>query len=97
MPNLMFDDDRFAPSPTTLNGDNADVYFLRTKHILEAEGVNPRVSMEVFTRKTAVLAGMNEVLALLARVLPPDAEVWALEEGTVIELLFTGKTMNAFR
>jgi len=83
----MFDfaDDRFVPSEVTLTGENADVYFLRTRRILEAEGVNPRVAMEVFTRKHAVLAGMNEVLTLLARVLPADAEVWALEEGVSIE------------
>lgn len=82
---VYFTDERFAQSVATLTGDNADVYFLRTKEILEAEGVNPRVSMEVFTRKHAVLAGMNEVLALLSRVLPPDAETWALPEGSKIE------------
>ena len=85
MSEMAFLDDRFAPSEATLRGDNADVYFLRTRQILEAEGVNPRVSMEVFTRQHAILAGMNEVLNLLARVLPPDAEVWALPEGSAIE------------
>ena len=85
MPDAPFTDERFAPSEATLTGDNADVYFLRTRRILEAEGVNPRVSMEVFTRKQAVLAGMNEALNLLARALPPDAEVWALPEGSEIE------------
>ncbi len=85
MPDLTFLDQRFAPSEATLRGDNADVYFLRTKRILEAEGVNPRVSMEVFTRKRAILAGMNEVINLLSRVLPPDAVVWALPEGSEIE------------
>ncbi len=85
MPDFEFTDERFAPSEATLQGDNADVYFLRTRHILEAEGVNPRVTMEVFTRKHAVLAGMNEALNLLARVLPPDGEVWALPEGSEIE------------
>ncbi len=85
MPDFMFSDQRFAPAEATLRGDNADVYFLRTKRILEAEGINPRVSMEVFTRKRAILAGMNEVLNLLSRVLPSDAEVWALPEGSEIE------------
>ena len=83
----MFDfrDKRFAPSQATLQGENADVYFLRTKNILQAAGVNPLVTMEVFTRKHAVLAGMNEALHLLSMVLPPTAEVWALEEGMEIE------------
>jgi len=79
-----FNNERFTPSSATLNGDNADVYFLRAKHILAAEGINPWVSMEVFTRKHAVLAGMNEVTALLSRVLPADAVVEALDEGAPI-------------
>ena len=81
---LDFNDERFAPSQATLSGDNADVYFLRTRHILEQEGLNPRVSMEVFARQHAILAGVNEAVALLARVLPEAAEVWALPEGSEI-------------
>jgi len=34
-----------------LSGETADVYFLRTKAILEAEGLNPVVTMEVFPNK----------------------------------------------
>ncbi|RME82430.1 MAG: nicotinate phosphoribosyltransferase [Caldilineae bacterium] len=80
-------DERFSPSQATLSGENADVYFLRTRAILEAEDLNPLVTMEVFCRQRAVLAGMHEVRALLERVLPADAEVWGLEEGTEIEPL----------
>lgn len=76
--------DLFAPSTATLQGKNADVYFLRTREILQAEGLNPVVTMEVFCRQDAVLAGMREVRSLLEHVLPPEAEVWGLEEGTRI-------------
>ncbi len=65
-----------------LNGDTADVYFLRTVDILRKEGVNPVVSMEVFPRRDGILCGIEEVKALLRQVLPPDnSQVWALEEG----------------
>jgi nicotinate phosphoribosyltransferase len=37
--------------------------------------------MEVFPSRDGILCGMREALALLRRVLPPHAEVWALEEG----------------
>jgi nicotinate phosphoribosyltransferase len=75
---------RFAPSDATLTGDNADVYFLRARDILEAERRAPTVAMEVFNSGEGVLCGINEAIALLARVLPDDAEVWALPEGTTI-------------
>jgi len=71
----------FPIADTVLKGDTADVYFLRACEALEREGVNPRATMEVFPSRDGVLCGMKEALALLRRVLPPDAEVWALEEG----------------
>jgi nicotinate phosphoribosyltransferase len=79
------DKQRFAPAPATLAGETADVYFLRTKQILNAEGLAPTVAMEVFANHTGLLCGMNEVLALLARVLPANAEVWAIPEGQTVE------------
>lgn len=75
---------RFSPSPATIRGDNADIYFARTLEILQAENVNPHVTMEVFCRQHALLAGMNEVRSLLKNVLPPHSEVWGLEEGAEI-------------
>lgn len=74
----------FQPSPETLSGHNADIYFLRAKQILEAEGLAPNVVMEVFANGDGVLCGMNETLALLAQALPPDAEVEALPEGATV-------------
>jgi len=71
----------FSIPPSVLSGDTADVYFARTKIVLEQEKRNPVVTMEIFPSKEGVLCGMNEVLTLLRRVLPPDAGVWALDEG----------------
>lgn len=68
-----------------LSGDAADVYFIRATEILEREGLDPLVAMEVFSRASGVLAGIDEAKALLAAVLegaPPDeAAVEALSDG----------------
>ncbi len=77
--------DRFAPSAATLSGHNADVYFQRSRQILEAEGLDPVVAVEFFTRGKAMLCGVREVRSLLERVLPDQAEVWGVAEGTWIE------------
>ena len=73
-------------SPELLSGETSDVYFLRTHRIMEEEGVNPRVTMEVFPSGDGVLCGMREVLALLGEALPSGAEVWALAEGEAFRL-----------
>jgi nicotinate phosphoribosyltransferase len=73
------------PLDLVLSGQTADVYFLRTRHIMEAEDLNPVVSMEVFPNADGVICGMKEVMGLLRRALPAEAEVWALEEGTLME------------
>ena len=78
-------DIRFAPDQITLSGDNADVYFLRSRQILEAESLNPTVTMEFFTRSRVLLCGMKEVHALLATVLPDEAQVWTLDEATWVD------------
>jgi len=65
----------------TLRGDNADIYFQRARDILQREGLDPVVTMEIFPGRDGILCGMREALALLERVLPRDAQVWALDEG----------------
>ncbi len=79
------DKSRFAPSQATLSGYNSDIYFPRSRQILEAEGIDPIVVMEVFPGKPGILCGMEEVKSLLARVLPENAEVWGLEEGAPMD------------
>ncbi|MFQ6122977.1 MAG: nicotinate phosphoribosyltransferase, partial [Dehalococcoidales bacterium] len=73
---------KFEPSQAVLSGETADIYFARTIDILRREGINPVATMEVFPSRAGVLCGIEEVKALLARVLPKDnREVWALDEG----------------
>ncbi|MFC2028006.1 nicotinate phosphoribosyltransferase [Chloroflexota bacterium] len=77
---------KFVIPESVLSGKTADIYFLRTKEILEKEGLNPVVTMEVFSRGNGILSGMKEVLALLEKVLPEDDRVvWALSEGDSFE------------
>jgi nicotinate phosphoribosyltransferase len=72
----------FKPSAEVISGDTADIYFVRTVDILKKEGINPRTTMEVFGSRVGILCGIEEVKALLSKVLPKDnREVWALAEG----------------
>ena len=74
----------FRPPPQVMAGDTADVYFLRTRQVMEAEGLNPIATMEVFPHRDGLLCGMREVEALLRETLPKGAEAWALDEGETI-------------
>jgi nicotinate phosphoribosyltransferase len=71
----------FPVADAILKGDTADIYFIRACEVLKREGVNPRATMEIFPSRDGILCGIREALALLRQVLPPDAEVWSLEEG----------------
>lgn len=72
----------FEPDEDIISGETADIYFARTVEILRQEGLNPMATMQVFSRQAGILCGMEEVKALLKRVLPEDkSEVWARAEG----------------
>ena len=76
----------FEPSEAVLSGETADIYFLRTLDVLRGEGLNPVATMEVFASRPGILCGIEEIKALLARVLPEtNREVWALAEGEAME------------
>jgi nicotinate phosphoribosyltransferase len=73
-------------------GYYSDAYFVYTKALLEAEGHNPRVTMQVFQKKDSVLGGIDEAIAILkvgagreveGTWVPgwDDIEVCALREG----------------
>jgi nicotinate phosphoribosyltransferase len=68
-----------------LAGDTADIYFAHAQAILTKENLNPVVTMEIFPGGTGLLCGMKEALALLASVLPPEAGVWAVDEGELFQ------------
>ena len=76
---------RTRPSPEILSGESADVYFARAESILEREGLDPLVVMEVFSRQSGVLCGIDEAKNLLAHVLgdadPSELTVEALDDG----------------
>ncbi len=73
---------KFETDSSIISGDTADIYFVRTLEILRAEAINPVVTMEVFPSHDGVFCGIEEVLALLQKVLPEgQREVWALAEG----------------
>jgi len=80
---------RARPSHEILSGDSADVYFARADSILAAEGLDPLVTMEVFTRHDAVLCGIDEAKNLLGHVLaaadPMETQLEALDDGDRIE------------
>ena len=76
---------RTRPSHEILSGDSADVYFARAATILEREGLDPLVAMEVFARREAILCGIEEAKNLLAHVLAEadldEVQVEALDDG----------------
>jgi nicotinate phosphoribosyltransferase len=77
--------ERQRPSREILSGDSADVYFIRASRILEREGLDPIVAMEVFARQSGVLCGMGEAKNLLGHVLATadtrEVSVEALDDG----------------
>ena len=76
---------RRRPSREILTGESADVYFARADEILAAEGLDPLVTMEIFSRRSGVLCGIDEAKVLIAHVLgdcpPEEAQVEALSDG----------------
>jgi nicotinate phosphoribosyltransferase len=74
----------FDPPPSHV--PYTDKYFLRSRQILEREGLNPTVTMQVFFRDgPGVLAGVDAVVNLLDGFSPLAAhggQVFALPEGS---------------
>mgnify|MGYP006196851575 CR=1 FL=1 len=71
-------------------GYYSDKYFVRAREVLQADGVDPVVTMQVFQKKTAYLGGIDEAIAILKLCLTEgyaweDLEVHALYDGDRIE------------
>ncbi len=77
---------RTRPSVEILSGATADVYFARANSILDREGLDPVVTMEVFCREDAVVCGMGEATNLIGHVLAhePGAIVEAMADGDLV-------------
>jgi nicotinate phosphoribosyltransferase len=68
-------------------GYYSDAYFNRTREVLLADGRHPRVVMQVFQKKSAILGGMDEAIAIL-KLCSEDWDaltVHALHDGDEIE------------
>ncbi len=80
---------RQRPSSEILSGDSADVYFIRASRILEREGLDPIVTMEVFARQAGILCGIEEAKNLIGHALrsadPAEVGVDALDDGDAFE------------
>ncbi len=74
------------------SGKTTDFYFANIERILDGEGKNPRVAMEVYTRHLpypdnwGIVTGIYEALTLLEGL---PVNVWAMDEG---ELFLTSKS-----
>ena len=65
------------------NGYFSDTYFIKTSDILRKDGYHPRVMMQIFQRKNAILCGMDEALAIIQRCAyhPESLVLHALHDG----------------
>lgn len=65
---------------------HTDKYFLRTRHILEQEALNPTVSLRVFARGTGTVAGLEEAVNVFNTYRPRFAEhggeIWITDKDT---------------
>jgi nicotinate phosphoribosyltransferase len=61
LPSDVFD----LPVDKIRSGYYSDAYFNSSKRVLEADGRRPRVLVQVFQKKQAVLGGMDEAIAIL--------------------------------
>lgn len=81
---------RFQPAADVLSGETADIYFDRAQKILEAEHLDPVVTMELFAREDAVLCGAEEALSYMREILgngtrhDPLPVVESLHDGDLI-------------
>ncbi len=77
-------------------GFYTDAYFNRTKRILEQAGRGPRVLMQVFQKKKALLGGMDEALAVLRLCSGRESEAgWERGwESLEVRALFDGDSIS---
>lgn len=64
-------------------GDTADVYFLRTRDLLDKLGKDPHVGMEIFISRHGLCCGVSQVVQLLAQT-GFAGELWTVDEGQAL-------------
>lgn len=69
------------------SGYFSDSYFVRSQNILDNDGYNPHVVMQVFQRQHAVLCGIDHAIAILKTCArnPEELEIRALFDGDRLE------------
>ncbi len=60
---------QFPTTADVLSGETADVYLDRARTVLAAEGLDPVVTMEIFSRGAGVLCGAEEAKTYLREIL----------------------------
>jgi nicotinate phosphoribosyltransferase len=80
---------QFSTALGVLRGETADVYFDRARTILAAEGLDPIVTMEVFSRGAGVLCGADESITYLREIFGFFAESTGTADS-VVESLHDG-------
>ena len=70
----------FPTAADVLSGETADVYFDRARTVLAAEGIDPVVTMEIFSRGSGILCGAEESLAYLR-------EIFSEANGTAVPIV----------
>jgi nicotinate phosphoribosyltransferase len=61
LPSHVFD----LPVQELRRGYRSDIYFWREKVVLERQGIQARVTMQVFQKRDAILCGIDEAIAIL--------------------------------
>ena len=77
-------------------GVYSDKYFVRTRHVLRADGHSPNVLMQVFCKAPAVVCGVDEAIAIL-KLASDDwraLTVRALYDGDAVEPFETVMTIE---
>jgi len=72
---------RFPLLPEVLSANTADVYFLRTRTVLEHLSCDPHVGMVVFPGNAGLCCGVTQVAQLLEEA-GFKGELWSVDEGT---------------
>ena len=70
--------------PQVVTGETADIYFLRTRQVLQDLACDPQVGFEIFAGGTGVLCGVEQVVQLLLEA-DFNGELWTIPEGETIE------------
>ncbi|GAC1508005.1 MAG: nicotinate phosphoribosyltransferase [Chloroflexota bacterium] len=75
---------KFPFLPEVTDAKTADIYFLRTRQILERVDRDPWVGMQIFTSRDGVFCGALQVAQLLTDT-AFTGELWLLDEGVTLE------------